>query len=57
MLSWCCGSVSCVLCEQYAVQNEPGCGCALRDLQRESVLMLILDHSMNICVFVGVLIK
>jgi len=31
-LSWCCGSVSCVLCESYDVQNEPGYGCVLCDV-------------------------
>jgi len=30
--SWCCGSMSCVLCESYTVQNEPGYGCALCDV-------------------------
>ena len=26
--------MSCVLCESYNVQNEPGYGCALCDVQR-----------------------
>jgi len=36
MLSWCCGSMSCVVCELYAVQNEPGYGCASCAVQRGS---------------------
>jgi len=35
-LSWCCGSMSCVLCESYTVQNEPEYGCSLCDVQCES---------------------
>jgi len=31
ILIWCCGSMSCVLCEWYTVQNGPGDGCALCD--------------------------
>ena len=35
-VSWCCGSMSCVLCESYTVQNEPGYGCALCNAEREN---------------------
>jgi hypothetical protein len=35
-LSWCCGSMCCVLCESYTVQNEYGYGCALCNVQRET---------------------
>ena len=36
VLSWCCGSMPCVLCESYTVQNEPVYGCALCGVQRET---------------------
>jgi len=36
-LSSCYGSMSCVLCESYTVQNEPGDGCALCDVWRETL--------------------
>ena len=33
--------VLCVLCESYTVRNEPGCGCALCDVQRETVGVVV----------------
>jgi len=51
-LSWCCGSMSCVLSDSYAVQNEPDYGCAscavwretLYVAQRTSIARLILNR-------------
>ena len=37
-LSWCCGSVSCVLCESYTVQNESGYGCVLSQAHSEQYI-------------------
>ena len=36
VLIWCCGSMSCVMCESCTVQNESGYGCALCALERET---------------------
>jgi len=36
MLTWCCGSMSFVVCESYAVQNEPDNGCASCAVYRET---------------------
>jgi len=35
ILIWCCGSMSCVMCESYGVENGPGYGCASYAVQRE----------------------
>ena len=35
-LTWCCRIMSCVVCESHAVQNEPGYGCALCAVQRDT---------------------
>ena len=43
ILSWCCGSVSCVLCELCTVKSERGYGCALCDVQRETSVSLPLS--------------
>jgi hypothetical protein len=45
-LSWCCGSMPCVLSESYTVQNGPGYGCALCDVQRE-VSLVFLNHNFS----------
>jgi len=34
--------MSCVSCESYTVQNEPGYGCALCDVQRETCVCFVV---------------